>query len=103
MDPAQFRIIWDVLFEAIAALVVLSFLIERALALVVEHRVFVAKFNKKGIKEVLALIVSYLPPRKAYQCDYVATWIRIKQEWELEMTEAETQAVRDIRRSCAGP
>ncbi len=45
----------------------------------------------------------YLPPRKAYQCDYVATWVRIKQDWELEMTESETQAVKDMRKSCAKP
>ncbi|MBI2745232.1 MAG: hypothetical protein HYX45_06570 [Burkholderiales bacterium] len=89
MDPVQFRIIWDVLFEAIAALIVLSFLVERALALVVEHRFFVAKFNKKGIKEVLALIVSYLVVR-GIEFDVFA--IVFKQDeisrWGIFMTSA---------------
>lgn len=59
MDPALFRIDWEVLFEALMTLIVLSFFVERALALLFEHRAFVQRLEQKGIKEILALIVSY--------------------------------------------
>ena len=59
MDPALFRIDWEVLTEALVTLIVLSFFVERAVAVVVEHRVFVEKLEKKGVKEVLALVASY--------------------------------------------
>lgn len=59
MDPALFRIDWEVLFEALMTLIVLSFFVERALAILFEHRAFVQRLDQKGIKEILALIVSY--------------------------------------------
>lgn len=59
MDPALFRIDWEVLFEALTTLVVLSFLIERALAVIFEHRAFVERAEKKGLKEIIAVVVSY--------------------------------------------
>ncbi len=59
MDPALFRIDWEVLFEALTTLVVLSFLVERALAVIFESRAFVERVDKKGIKEIVAVIVSY--------------------------------------------
>lgn len=59
MDPALFRIDWEVLFEALMTLIVLSFLVERALAVLFEHRIFVQRLEQKGIKEILALFVSY--------------------------------------------
>lgn len=42
----------------------------------------------------------YLPPRSAFHCDYVRIWVAIKQEWELEMTEAEGTAVQAILDRC---
>lgn len=59
MDPAFFRIDWEVLAETLFAIIVLAFFVERALSLVFEHRYFVAKFDKRGIKEPIALLVSY--------------------------------------------
>ena len=58
MDPALFRIDWDVLAELLVTVIVLAFFIERALAVVFEYRPFVVRFEKKGIKEPIALIVS---------------------------------------------
>jgi hypothetical protein len=42
----------------------------------------------------------YMPPRKEYHCEYVRTWVKIKADWELEMTEAEGEAVQKILESC---
>ena len=58
MDPALFRIDWDVLAEVLVTIIVLAFFIERALALVFEHRVYVNKLNEKGYKELIAFLVS---------------------------------------------
>jgi len=41
MDPIQFRIDWDVLFELLMTLIVLAFFVERALSIIVENRLFV--------------------------------------------------------------
>lgn len=43
----------------------------------------------------------YLPPMASYRCDYVRAWVKIKQDWELEMTEAEGEAVERILTECA--
>lgn len=59
MDPALFRIDWEILLEALSTLVVLSFLVERALAVIFEHRAFVERVEKKGVKEIIAIAVSY--------------------------------------------
>ena len=58
MDPALFRIDWEVLAEVLTTITVLAFFVERALSLVFEHRIFVAKLNEKGLKEPIAFIVS---------------------------------------------
>lgn len=59
MDPMLFRIDWDVLAEVMATIIVLSFFIERALAIVFEYRPFVVRFDKKGYKEPVALIAAF--------------------------------------------
>lgn len=43
----------------------------------------------------------YLPPNTAYRCDYVRLWMKIKQDWQLEMTEAEGEAVQRILETCS--
>lgn len=58
MDPSQFRIDWEVLTEILIAIVVLAFFIERALSIVFEHRWFVDKLGKRGLKEPVAFLVS---------------------------------------------
>ncbi len=63
MDPALFRIDWEVLAELLMTITVLSFFIARALSLSVEHRLFVAKFDKKGIKESIAFVNAFVVVR----------------------------------------
>lgn len=43
----------------------------------------------------------YLPPLESYHCEYVRIWAQIKADWELEMTEAEGQAVQQILDGCS--
>lgn len=60
MDPVLFRIDWETLFEVLGTMVVLSFFVERALALVVESRIFIdSRLDKQGVKEFLSLALSY--------------------------------------------
>ena len=58
MDPNLFHVDWEQIGEVLVAVVILSFVVERALAIVFEHRLFVAKFDGKGIKEPIAFAVS---------------------------------------------
>jgi hypothetical protein len=46
--------------EVLAAIAVLSFIVERALALVFESNVFVDRLGTKGVKEPIALALSLL-------------------------------------------
>ena len=59
MDPNLFHIDWPQLVEVLAAVVVLSFVVERALAIIFEHRLFVANLDEKGVKEPIAFAVSF--------------------------------------------
>ncbi len=54
MDPNLYHLDWDRLAEVLATIVVLAFVIERALALVFEHRLFIKHFDQSGLKEVIA-------------------------------------------------
>lgn len=64
MDPNLFHLDWERTFEALVGIVILSFLIERALALIFESRLFIDKMENggvkrgRGIKELIALAVS---------------------------------------------
>ncbi len=57
MDPNLFHLDWERVSEVLAAIVVLAFVLERALALVFEHRLFVKYLDQSGLKEVIALIL----------------------------------------------
>ena len=60
MDPNLFHVDWDQLLEVMAAVVVLSFVVERGLALIFEHRWYVARFKQTGLKAPIAFGVSLL-------------------------------------------
>lgn len=60
MDPNLFHVDWDQLLEVTAAVVVLSFVVERGLALIFEHRWYVARFKERGFKAPIAFGVSLL-------------------------------------------
>ncbi|MFW6049920.1 MAG: hypothetical protein ACODAU_02030 [Myxococcota bacterium] len=59
MDPSQFQLDWERTAEALTVVIVMSFFVERALALVFEHRAFVLKLKGKGYKEPIAFAVAF--------------------------------------------
>ncbi len=59
-DPNLFHVDWDQLLEVMAAVVVLSFVVERGLALIFEHRLYVARFKGAGLKAPIAFGVALL-------------------------------------------
>lgn len=58
MDPNLFHLDWERVFEALATIIVLSFVVERALAPVFESYPFIVYVDKPGAKEVIALAVA---------------------------------------------
>lgn len=54
MDPNLFHLDWDRVVEALATIVVLSFLLERALSVVFEHRYYIRTADERGLKEFIA-------------------------------------------------
>jgi hypothetical protein len=59
MSPNLFALDGERLLDVLFAVVVLSFFVERALAIVFENRWFVAKLGGKGIKEPITLLVAF--------------------------------------------
>ena len=60
MDPNLFAVDLERLFEVLVSIIVLSFLVERALAVPFENRLLVKSLSKKGLKELIAFFVSFL-------------------------------------------
>ena len=54
MDPNLFHLDWDRVIEVLAAIVVLSILLERALAIVFEQKYLVAHLEDRGLKTPIA-------------------------------------------------
>lgn len=59
MDPNLFAIDGERLFQVLMGIIVLSFLVERALAVLFENSWFVARFASKGVKEPITVGVSF--------------------------------------------
>lgn len=55
MDPNLFHVDWDRLLEVLLVVIVLALFLERALAIVFESRLFVSRWNDKGVKELVAV------------------------------------------------
>lgn len=58
MDPNLFRLDWEMLAETLAVLVFLSFAVERALAPIFEHRLYVNRLKNTGLKEPIAFLLA---------------------------------------------
>jgi hypothetical protein len=59
MDPNLFAIDTERLFEVLVVILVLSFFIERALALPFENRWLVEPLSRRGLKEPISFLVSF--------------------------------------------
>lgn len=60
MDPLLFGLKTDVVFEVFTGIVLLSIIIERGLAVIFEWKWIAPNIKGTGLKEVIALVVSYL-------------------------------------------
>jgi hypothetical protein len=58
MDPNLFNLDENRLIEVLFTIVVLSFFVERALSVLFGWRPFVKRYDGKGVKEIIALVVS---------------------------------------------
>jgi len=56
-EQNSFHIDWFRLLEVLAGIVVLSFLLERALSLLFESRFFIKRLSAKGLKELIAFVL----------------------------------------------
>lgn len=58
MDPNLFHLDWERTFEVLAAIVILSMLVERTLASVFENSRLIDLFDGNGAKEIVAFLVA---------------------------------------------
>jgi hypothetical protein len=58
MDPNLFHLDWERTFEVLAAIVVLAFLLERALAPLFENRWWLDRIDPKVSKELIAFVLA---------------------------------------------
>ena len=58
MDPNLFHVDMGRLFEVLIAIIVLSFFLERALAVLFEHRLWTGRMNGRGFKAPIAFAVA---------------------------------------------
>ena len=59
MDPNLFHIDWERTFEALAGIVLLSLIVERALAPLFENRRLIDRLAEGGFKELIAFALSF--------------------------------------------
>jgi hypothetical protein len=60
MDPNLFHLDWERVSEVLVAIVILAFLLERALAVLFESRFFIKRWKEKSLKELIAFVVAVL-------------------------------------------
>ncbi len=58
IDPNLIHVDWERTFEAITLVIIFAFVVERALAVFFESRVFIEKLDRDGLKELIAILAS---------------------------------------------
>ena len=58
MDPNMFYIDWTRVTEVLVAIVIVSFVLERGLALLFETRWFIKRYKDRSLKEPIAFVVA---------------------------------------------
>lgn len=58
MEPLLFQLEWDIALEVLATIVLLSFFVERALALIFENKAYDVPFGGTGLSEIIALVLA---------------------------------------------
>jgi hypothetical protein len=59
-DPNLFRVDWEQTGEVLAMIVVLAFLVERALAVVFESKIYIETVGKAPLKELITFVVCFM-------------------------------------------
>ena len=97
MDPNLFHIDMGRLFEVLVAIIVLSFFLERALAIVFEHRLWTGRMNESGFKTPIAFIVAFGVCRY-WDFDAVSTTILAVKAggWRIKRSDLEQLDLRHI-------
>jgi hypothetical protein len=54
MDPNLFHLDWQQIGEVLAGVVIMAFIVERALAVLFESRFFIKRFKGRSLKELIA-------------------------------------------------
>ena len=90
MDPNLFRLDWERTFEVLVAIILLAFFLERALALLFEHRVFLSRFDRKGLKEPIAFAGAFLV---CWQWDFDAVSMIVLRETTTLLGQAITAGI----------
>ncbi len=60
MDPNLFHLDWERVGEVLIGVIILAFLLERALAVLFESRFFINRWKEKSLKELIAFVVGVL-------------------------------------------
>lgn len=55
--------------------------------------------RSKGAKD----IAKWLPPNKAFRCEYIRRWVAVKEAWSMTMDVAETDVVETLLEGCQKP
>ena len=77
MEPLLFQLEWDVAFEVLATVVLLAFIVERALALLFENKFYDVPFGGTGLSEIIALSTAF---GVVYYCRFDALAILMGRE-----------------------
>ena len=81
---------WNSAFEALVAITILAFFVERALSLLFEWRHFAARFGSTGVKEPIAFAVALVV---TWQWDFDALSMVVVQQQATFLGEVITAAV----------
>jgi len=60
MDPNLFRLDWEQVGEVLTTIIVVAFIVERALSLLFENKIYVQKYGEKPVKEIIAFAAALL-------------------------------------------
>ena len=58
MDPNFIHMDWERSFDALTLVVVLAIIVERALTVIFQNRIYIERYHRDGMKETVALAAS---------------------------------------------
>ena len=58
MDPNFIHLDWERTFDALMLVAVVAIIVERALSVIFQNRIYIERFHRDGMKETIALAAS---------------------------------------------